>query len=503
MSKEKFKNINHTFSKGITLIALIITIIVMLILTGVALSITLGDNGLVNKAKQATEATEIAMDRDLLLSAVVGTIGTDGTVDLSAIVLPEGFTGSKGTYTSKNGHTFTVRENGEIIYNGENSGGGDETVGFNWKSVNLEVDTKTEYIWEDEYNRSVLNFTEDGKMILSSGGMILSTIDATNSDNIDQTTGNLGFILEIEGPVHITITMANENDINLKMILIEEGEEVSFPTTFKKTIVDNETIYSNEEVLKLLGITNNTGKYRGTWKKIGTENGKIKLVSTSLVTQYTLGFEDPKAIEAVSIVGTEPTEEEKLQRGIWSYKNVVSTLNTVAQEATGIAVARSIKIEDIYGIVGEENIYKDPETRGYGKMSNYYYNAEESKVYLKMKTGTEPWSEPYKTEYSSQIFVNDDGETVIIDSEGDEITVTNTYYSYYLTDEQKVKIGSLASEHYWLASPCVLSSSGVVHHGVRHVERASIHYSKLFYSHGRAAEYDVNQLRSACCGFST
>ena len=79
MSKENLKN------KGITLIALIITIIVMLILTGVALSIALGDNGLVNKAKEASNQTQVAMDRELLLSAVVGAMGNDGKVNLSAI----------------------------------------------------------------------------------------------------------------------------------------------------------------------------------------------------------------------------------------------------------------------------------------------------------------------------------------------------------------------------------------------------------------------------------
>ena len=127
MSKEKFKN------NGITLIALIITIIVMLILTGVTLSITLGDNGLVNKAKEAATQTQIAMDRELLLSAAIGAMGNDGKVNLSAMVLPEGFTGSNGTYTSKNGNTFTVSENGEITVAGDITENGSQDV-----EVNLE-----------------------------------------------------------------------------------------------------------------------------------------------------------------------------------------------------------------------------------------------------------------------------------------------------------------------------------------------------------------------------
>ena len=45
---------------GITLIALVITIIVLIILAGISISLILGDNGIVEKAKQAKEQTEQA-----------------------------------------------------------------------------------------------------------------------------------------------------------------------------------------------------------------------------------------------------------------------------------------------------------------------------------------------------------------------------------------------------------------------------------------------------------
>lgn len=41
--------------KGITLIALVITIIVLLILAGVAISLTIGNNGLFNRAQNAAD----------------------------------------------------------------------------------------------------------------------------------------------------------------------------------------------------------------------------------------------------------------------------------------------------------------------------------------------------------------------------------------------------------------------------------------------------------------
>ena len=46
--------------KGITLIALVVTIIVLIILAGVSISLVLGENGIVSKAKKAKENTELA-----------------------------------------------------------------------------------------------------------------------------------------------------------------------------------------------------------------------------------------------------------------------------------------------------------------------------------------------------------------------------------------------------------------------------------------------------------
>ena len=47
-------------NKGITLIALIITIIILLILAGISISTLTGDNGILNKASIAKEETKKA-----------------------------------------------------------------------------------------------------------------------------------------------------------------------------------------------------------------------------------------------------------------------------------------------------------------------------------------------------------------------------------------------------------------------------------------------------------
>jgi len=106
-------------SRGITLIALIITIIVMLILVGVTVTVAL-NGGLFSSAQDATGKTQLEADKEQLLELAIGAIGTEGKVvfsDLDAAVLADGkFTKTDdGTYKSvKSGNTFTVGDYGSI-----------------------------------------------------------------------------------------------------------------------------------------------------------------------------------------------------------------------------------------------------------------------------------------------------------------------------------------------------------------------------------------------------
>ena len=51
---------------GITLIALVVTIVVLLILAGITISLVFGSNGVINKAQEANENTKIAQVREQL-----------------------------------------------------------------------------------------------------------------------------------------------------------------------------------------------------------------------------------------------------------------------------------------------------------------------------------------------------------------------------------------------------------------------------------------------------
>ena len=58
--------------QGITLIALVVTVIVLLILAGVALNLTVGDNGLFKRAQNATDTWQEASEREAIELAVAG-----------------------------------------------------------------------------------------------------------------------------------------------------------------------------------------------------------------------------------------------------------------------------------------------------------------------------------------------------------------------------------------------------------------------------------------------
>lgn len=112
-------------NKGITLVALVVTIIVLLILAGVTISLVVGQNGIITRARQAQIEQEKAYARDIVSTAIKAVeIDTQAntasyasdtarmTALVEAIKLPS-FTneGDKSTtliYTTKDGKKVTV-----------------------------------------------------------------------------------------------------------------------------------------------------------------------------------------------------------------------------------------------------------------------------------------------------------------------------------------------------------------------------------------------------------
>lgn len=85
--------------KGITLIALVITIVILLILAGISISAVLGDNGILDKAKNAKLKTEIEREKEVINLAISSTRISDNgdIVELNTNKLKEEIEKSYGS----------------------------------------------------------------------------------------------------------------------------------------------------------------------------------------------------------------------------------------------------------------------------------------------------------------------------------------------------------------------------------------------------------------------
>ena len=76
------KNVKIKTNKGITLIALVITIIVLLILAGVTIASITGENGILSKATNARDNNTKASAEERVKTEVLGSYGSDGKISI-------------------------------------------------------------------------------------------------------------------------------------------------------------------------------------------------------------------------------------------------------------------------------------------------------------------------------------------------------------------------------------------------------------------------------------
>ena len=165
-------------TKGITLIALVVTIVVLLILAGVSINMVLGENGIVTKAKDARDKTEQAKQNDLAsmdqfvkdMDDILNDNGTSGGDDTptETKTLVEAFNagelkiGDYVEYKPTAGQTYTsaTDENG-------------------WADQTYTVDTTT--TWR------VLGLSDDGsQVLLTSGSPIKKDMNASSANDWDK-----------------------------------------------------------------------------------------------------------------------------------------------------------------------------------------------------------------------------------------------------------------------------------------------------------------------------
>ena len=106
--------------RGITLVALVVTIVVLLILAGVSISMVLGNNGIVTKAKETQTAQDKAYAEDVIESGLKAV-----QIEVLSNTLPTGKTANvayvvekinDSAFTVKSGSTDTITYTGTATY---------------------------------------------------------------------------------------------------------------------------------------------------------------------------------------------------------------------------------------------------------------------------------------------------------------------------------------------------------------------------------------------------
>lgn len=115
--------------KGITLIALAVTIIVLLILAGMTIIVLMGDNGILTKVNKAQEDTEIGTEKEIIGLSVLQAKKEDMTIEESELqnALDENCNENNKAYIVdsdienitlkfESGRYYTVDESGNVQY---------------------------------------------------------------------------------------------------------------------------------------------------------------------------------------------------------------------------------------------------------------------------------------------------------------------------------------------------------------------------------------------------
>ena len=170
--------------RGITLIALAVTIVVMLILAGVTIDITLGDKGIINKAKEAAEKMNSAVEQDEaelneLLNELNEVMNSEWD---SNIEIPGGNNETGGGGEDSGGESAgdlfddgTIQPGDYVAYTP--TGLESYVVNGNYSGTGM-----NQTVTKEDLNWRILDKTQDGKVRLISANPTESTVKLQSAD---------------------------------------------------------------------------------------------------------------------------------------------------------------------------------------------------------------------------------------------------------------------------------------------------------------------------------
>ena len=227
--------------KGITLIALVVTVVVLIILAGVSINAVLGDNGIIKKANQAASVTKEAEVKESINRTILEFYLTDDYETLEDFLKAKAEDGSIDSVTKNADGTLTVKkgEYSVTVENKTNSSGGSSSGG----------ETQTPEITIGEA-KVVANSDGTGSAITDANSVYLgNTLYITFSHSITGGTTTVDKTIPYAVTKNGTYTFTVTGTVNGKSYTKNVSVEVNqFKDVYEYMQTNTKVTYSDGEV---------------------------------------------------------------------------------------------------------------------------------------------------------------------------------------------------------------------------------------------------------------
>lgn len=263
--------------KAITLIALVITIIILIILAGVAISLTIGENGLFNKVKYAKEEYKLAQAKEELEVEII---------NVQTIIMEE--QGRNATLEDLQSLIDTSKY--EIVLHYEQVASSETITQKSTYAEVKEIESKIKFIVDDKLvirDVELIDKNESSRInnfdisIENANGSYL-TINASNATTNDGSTIQLYKYYvngeKMQETTEDTFTVTNlelNTEYSIKVITVDEDGKEKASSIKKYTTANVQYLYKNGDTCDTITGGYATGATTGATITYNTDNIQI------------------------------------------------------------------------------------------------------------------------------------------------------------------------------------------------------------------------------------
>ena len=466
--------------KGITLVALVVTIVVLLILAGVSINTVLGEDGIIKKAKEAAEATKRASAEEEMNRLVLEYQLASNDETLESFLQEKVTEGRIDEVTDNGDGTITITKKVE---------GKDYTITVKKPAASTpSVKVGTIRVVSDSTGAG----SSLGEASTSKGKTLYIMIDSSISGGTTTVSPQVPYAVTENGTYKFTVTGTVNGTAYTKEVSVTVNQ-------FKKSILEDIKIgdyvnytYDTAEDYVLTSATCGSGS-----------NPSTGIPQTTGLKWRILNIDEANG--TVDLISENPTGTSVYFSNILGYNNGPYLMNEICKaqysnKSLGVN-ARSINLLDMEkhltspGITARNAYQYGSSTAKYGKTKTYTSNTKYPSLYANQKGAgpniteaeaskkitqpkTDAGNDPYEESKAEPTTDNTSGT-------GKPLTVTQTYYNIPINDTNYGTAYSILANGtpFWVAARYVYTYSDRAYFGLR-VAYSYTNGCDMFYSGG-------------------